>query len=169
MKTTPWIDVQQEFTSASRHFRLAVELYIQGGFNAPAQQGYRARMVFMDAMLAGQASLETGLRNILAECEEEIPSGLGSDGVLLQRAGCATSKRSPILEVDTLLWALATEHFRDFVCKGAQCFVNQSVSELVMAAWLLSQRLVPGYLRFLKMPCRFKNDTLNKKLLELPG
>ena len=152
---TTWLEVHQKFIGASRSFHEAVALYCQGQDNAPP--GCRAPMACLRAMLAGHTLLESGLRQILIACAEEIPSERGSDGVLLQHAACATDKRPPILEADTLGWALETGRLRDFLQQGAPGAVRQSADDLVMAARMLSERLVPGYLQFLKISWRQKS------------
>lgn len=146
---TTWLEVHQKFIGASRNFREAVALYYQGQVDTPPR--CCAHTACLHAMLAGQTFLESGLRQILIASGEELPSGPGSVGVLLQRAACATDKRPPILEADTLAWALETGHLRDLLQDGAPGVVWQNVDDLVAAARILSDRLVPGYLQFLKI------------------
>jgi len=146
---TTWLEVHQKFIGASRSFREAVALYRQGQDNAP--QGYCAPTACLRAMLAGQTFMESGRRQILIASGEELPSGPGSHQVLLQGAARATEQRPPIFEADTLGWATETGHLRDLLESGAPGVETQNASELIMAARMLSERLVPGYLQFLKI------------------
>jgi len=146
---TTWLEVHQKFIGACRSFREAVEFFDEGQNNVP--QGNCAPTACLRAMLNGQTFMESALRQVLIASGEELPTGPGSVGVLLQRAACATDKRPPILEADTLAWALETGHLRDLLQDGAPGVVWQNVDDLVAAARILSDRLVPGYLQFLKI------------------
>jgi len=67
---TTWFEVHQKFIGASRSFREAVELYCQGQVNAPP--GHCAHTAGLRAMLAGHTLLESGLKQVLIACAEEI-------------------------------------------------------------------------------------------------
>jgi hypothetical protein len=151
MPITPWIFAHQQLSHASSHFRSAVAQYLQGALFAPGREGEGARSHFMRSMLAGQNALETALEQTLSAFETDGPFDPDCQGSVLERASCATSRRVAILEMDTALWAQTTARFQDLAHLGEAGLLQQNISVWAMAAWHLSQRLVPGYLQFLKM------------------
>ena len=151
MPITPWIFAHQQLTHASLHFQAAVAQYRQGALLVPGRVGEGARLRFSRSMLAGQNALESALLQTLSVFEIDGPFDPDCQGSVLERASCATSRRTAILEMDTALCAQTTARFQDLVRLGEAGLLQHNLSVWAMAAWHLSQRLVPGYLQFLKI------------------
>ncbi len=152
MKTKKWIQVNDEFSRASHHFAKAAALFIQGDLTSTALDSDRAHKAFVQALLAGHTALENGLSQIMVVFNEDISAPFGPGLDLIRRACMATSRRPAILEQDTVGWVDVIQRYREVTtsCRGGS--LAPCAYDLVIAARMLSQRILPGYRQFLKMP-----------------
>lgn len=75
MSDDRWIEVENDFNAAQRHFLTAQKLYVQGPATRDEEQEHILSLAFMHAMQAGYTSLESGMVRIMRMVREDIPVG----------------------------------------------------------------------------------------------
>jgi hypothetical protein len=151
MKQQFWTDAQRDFQAASDSFSQAALQFEQAGSVACALPQSQANQAFANALQQGHLALEKGVERVMLAFNEKHHNGAERDG-MLRKAYCATAQRSAILEMNTLPWAQITRNFKDLARSGPVSLDPQVVDVLAIAANMLAQKLVPGFLRFLKSP-----------------
>lgn len=151
MKQQFWTEAQRDFQEASDSFLKAALQFEQAGSAACALPQSQANQAFTNAVQQGHLALEKGVERVMLAFNEKHHNGAGRDG-MLRKAYCATAQRSAILEMNTLPWTQITRNFKDLALSGPVSLDPQVVDVLAIAANMLAQKLVPGFLRFLKSP-----------------
>ena len=95
MTDARWLDVEDDFAAASRHFANAVLLFEANGFAGEELEAYRARMALMHALQSGYSSVEAGLVRVLEIIGEELPVGADWHAVLIRRFSRARNGDAP--------------------------------------------------------------------------
>ena len=145
MSDARWIDIAADFAAAASHFRNSAALYDLGGLDGSDLDGYRARMAFMHAMLAGHTSLESGLVRILELIGEERPAGNQWQADLIRRAGLdRPGVRPAILDGELTAAGDRTRRFRHVAVRAYDSFDQDEVKPAVEAARKLADRLSPA-------------------------
>lgn len=146
MSDARWLDVGRFFNAAAEHFRMAVLLHEQGGFDVEGIEGYKSSMAFMHAMQSGYTSFEKGLERILSIIDEEKPSGPDWHADLIERARLPIEGRRPAnLSEQAAEWAEKTRRFRHVATRNCNNFRPQDAAGPVDAAKKLAQ-VLPGEL-----------------------
>jgi hypothetical protein len=132
-----WLDVESAAREAVGHFKNAVAIFGEGGFNAPGLAGYKAAMAFMHAMQSGHTSMESALCRILDILGEERPTGTAWHDDLIRRVRSERpGSRPPILAPG------AADHADETSFKASEA------KKTVVAAKALSRDLLAEVERF---------------------
>ena len=142
MSDARWIEVEDDFHRAARHFEQAVALYRTGGFDAPGLEGYRSSMAFMHAMQAAHTSLENGLLRILEMLSEEKPVGANWHSDLIRRVSRGLPGFRPAILSPSLGRAAdEARRFRNLAVHGYDGFDVRQSGPAIHAAEELSNGL----------------------------
>ena len=148
MSDARWIEVEDDVSAATHHFRMAVKLHEQGGFDESGVDGYRASMAFMHAMQSGHTSFEKAMLRILLLLGEERPSGDSWHKDLIRRVSRDLPGRPAILEADTARAADESRSFRNMATRSYDRFAIDRAEPAVAAAHLLAEKLQQAVLEF---------------------
>lgn len=85
MSDARFIDVEDDLAVAIRHFRMAVLLFEEGGFEGIDIVGYRASMALMHALQSGHTSVEAALVKALDILGEDPPHGGDWHATIIRR------------------------------------------------------------------------------------
>jgi hypothetical protein len=144
-----WLDVANAAQDAAEHFRNAVALHAEGGFNAPGLDGYKAIMAFMHSVQSGHTSLESALCRVLDILGEERPTGDSWHDDLIRRASQARpGLRPPILGKGMAARADETRKFRHLATRSYGRFRASEAKATVAAARALARGLIGELDRF---------------------
>lgn len=134
MSDARWIEVEDDFQAASKHFLKATQLFDAGGFNDTDLEGYKAQMAFMHAMQSGHTSLEGGLVRILKILGEETPAGGDWHADLIHRVSRPANGRPAVLTKHTAEYADETRRFRNIAMRNYNNFRPDEAGRSVDAA-----------------------------------
>jgi len=137
MSDARWLEVEDDIASAARHFCNAAALYDEGLSLEDDLASYKGRMAFLQAMQAGNTSLEGAFERILEILGEEKPTaGHDYHAQLVRRVGRAIADDRPAIVAGDLLGAVdearrfrhvARKSYDDFdVAKAAGRFDRRS-------------------------------------------
>jgi len=144
-----WLDVENAAREAVGHFKNAVAIYGEGGFNAPGLAGYKADIAFMHAMQSGHTSMESALCRILDILGEERPTGTAWQYDLILRVRSERpGSRPPILGPGAADHADETRRFRHLAMRTYGSFKATEAKKSVVAAKALSRDLPVEIERF---------------------
>jgi hypothetical protein len=145
-----WLEVQDDVSSAVKHFRNAVAIEAQGLSGADDLPSYVGRMAFLQAMQAGYTSLEAVFERILEILGEEKPtSGHDYHAQLVRRVGRPIPDDRPaILDGDLLAAVDETRRFRHVARKSYDEFDVSKAAAAIRAAQTIAVRLDGAILIF---------------------
>jgi hypothetical protein len=143
MSDARWLDVQDDLTSAIRHFSNAVAIHAEGLSTEADLQAYKGRMAFMQAMQAGYSSLETALERIFEINGEQRPtSGRAYRAHLIRRAAREIpGERPAIIEGDLVAALHEARQFRQVARRGYDDFQVLRAAPSAMAAMIIAERI----------------------------
>ena len=144
-----WLDVDSAAREAVEHFRNAVAIHGEGGFDAPGLAGYKSAMAFMHAMQSGHTSMESALCRILDILGEERPTGTAWHDDLIRRVRSERpGSRPPILAPGAADQADETRRFRHLAMRTYGSFKASEAKKSVVAAKALARDLLAEIERF---------------------
>jgi len=144
-----WFEVDSDIEAALRHFRQAVALYQEGGFDAPGLAGYRATMAIMHALQSAHTSLESALVRILEMLGEERPVGENWHADLIKRvAAVLPGTRPAILPARLAKAADETRRFRHRATHNYDDFEVEEAMPTIEAAMIIANETEAAILRF---------------------
>lgn len=118
MRDDRWIEVENDFGLAAKHFTEAARLFERGHSSEAETDGYLLQMGFMHAMQAGHSSMESGFLRILAIVGEVPPAGESWHADLIKRLAIPLpGKRPALLTADLVKHADETRKFRHVAMK----------------------------------------------------
>jgi len=138
-----WTDVEVELLASVEHFRNAIQLFEQDGFDKPAIEGYKERMAFLHAMQSGYTSLENGLLRVLSILNESHPSGDDWHADLIKRVSREIKENRPaILSADTAKLADEARRFRHVAARNYSNFRPDQAGNAIAAVRILVERII---------------------------
>jgi hypothetical protein len=146
-----WFDIDADVAAAVEHFRRAVELHGQGGFDAPGLEGYKAQMALMHSLQSGHTSLEGALTRILEMLGEERPTGDNWHADLIRRTAASVVGRPAILSETIAKAADETRRFRHIATHNYDNFRVESATLTIAAAQQLATGFAADILAFKKV------------------
>lgn len=150
MSDARWIEVEADFASAIRYFRLAVEHYEVGGFDSTDPRlRFRAEAAVQMAIQSGYTSLESGMERVLELLGEAKPVGSSYHADLVRRLSRSLPGDRPAL-FDDKLFAQIDElrRFRHVVRHNYDNFNFAAAQSGIEAAASAGEALGPALLRF---------------------
>lgn len=149
MTDARWFEVDADISAAAGHFRRSVELFNEGGFDAPGLDGYRADMALMHSLQSAYTSLEAGLLRILEMLGEERPVGENWHADLVRRVAAELpNKRPAILSRQCAEAADETRRFRHRAPHNYDSFQVREARPTIQAAAILATELETEIGRF---------------------
>jgi hypothetical protein len=144
-----WFEVDRDIDAAVRHFRQAVALYGEGGFDASGLAGYRATMAIMHALQSVHTSLESALVRILEMLGEEPPLGENWHRDLIKRVAAARPLARPAVLPERLAKAAdETRRSRRRATHNYDDFEVDEAAPAIEAATLLANEIQAAIGRF---------------------
>ena len=135
MSDARWFDVEDDLTSAIRHFGLSVQIFREGlppGDDLPA---YKSRMALMQSMQSAYTSMERAYERILEILGEEKPTGSDYHAQLIRRVSRAFPGNRPAIIAGALAEAVdETRRFRHVARKGYDGFRVENAGAAIEAA-----------------------------------
>ena len=107
-----WSDIDDDLTSAKRHFGHAVRLFKSEQFKPGTAPDYLSEMAFLHAMQSGYTSFEAALKRLFGLLDEKLPVGSDSHAATLRRANRPIEGSRPAILDERLF--LATNELRRF-------------------------------------------------------
>lgn len=129
MSDERWIEVQNDFNSAAKHFKTAQKIFGRRTPSDDDEQGHFYALAFMHAMQAGHTSLESGMLRVMRLVGEVPPAGDDWHADVVKRMGAAIDGKRPIFLPANIMNAVdQTRRFRhvaahtydDFNWEGAR-------------------------------------------------
>lgn len=135
MNDERWIEVQNDFQSAAKHFETAQRVYGRGIATDDAEQEHLYALAFMHAMQAGHTSLETGMVRIMRMVGEVPPTGEDWHADVVKRMGDAIDGKRPLfLPINILKAVDQTRRFRHVAARTYDDFNWEDARRPVEAA-----------------------------------
>lgn len=152
MNLRHWVPVYAQFVNASRYFEKATRLDAARALDDGWVNAGCADRGVQRAIVLGQVALERALKGVMRMFHENTATRRDGGHELLTRASVATPYRPAILELDTALCAELTQWLNMQTRRSKEGQFASRKRELMVAAQVLSESLLPNFYRFLKMP-----------------